>query len=160
MLIRNIYEQIVKEYYELIGYITRSDIVGPKNREIDLLGIKYLKKDNDYDVVWVEVSGSGGIYSKEECSKKFHPELESLAIELTGKTPRKIFIVYNLADESVCNEIKEELGISMMTLEDVLKDFIQLARENVRKKQPSYPFSPALPIRSFLQSMVDMELKL
>ena len=151
----NIYEQIVKEYYEVMGYLTRSNLKGPKNKEIDLLAIKYGSERESYHVIWAEVTGRGKIYKKEEIINKFSPELEKLAFEVTGKNPYKIFYVYALPTESVCEEVEKEHKITMMGLGDLLKDYIKLCRQNVERGK--YPYSPAIPLRSFLQTLIDLE---
>ena len=150
----NIYEQIVKEYYEVMGYLTRSNLKGPKNKEIDLLAIKYGSERESYHVIWAEVTGRGKAFEKDEKFNKFSPELERLSIELTGKKPYKIFYVYTLPSESICEEVEKKHKITMMGLEELLKDFIKICRQNVNSG--NYPYLPAIPLRSFLQTLIDL----
>ncbi|MHA1448114.1 MAG: hypothetical protein ACTSP4_01685 [Candidatus Hodarchaeales archaeon] len=146
---RNIYEQIVSEYYEITGYLTRNNIRGPSNTEIDLLAIKV--GDNGYDAVWAEITGS--FQSKEKIIKKFSPELEAIAKNLTGKKPVKRFYAYGLLEDEEVVELRNVHGIEMISLEDLLGKFINIAKKNVDKGR--YPFSPAAPLRSLLQVLVD-----
>jgi len=154
-MVNNIYEQIVNEYYELEGYLTRSNIRGARNTEIDLIAIKYNRSDDDYEVIWAEVTGKGRYLKKDQILSKFSSDLEKIVINLTGKKPKKIFYVYILPEESICNEVREEREIFMTELDTILKSFIKIARRNV--EQGRFPYSPAAPLRSLLQTLIDMK---
>ncbi len=154
--------QVVKEYYELEGFLTNSNIKGPRNKEIDLLAIRYEETLQDYVVIWAEVKGSGkvsrGKLSIEEIVRKFPPELEEIATEKTGKQPKKIFYTFYLPEKGIIERVIKEYKILIKPLQQPIEALVNRARENVTRRR--FPYSPACPIRSLLQALVEWNITL
>lgn len=121
----NIFEQLVKEFYEVKGYFLKENFSYGRNREADLLGINIKGECIHIEVTERKCSS----YEMNDLiTKKFDNEdIKQLYNELFGKTKvKKVYVVWWLKDASqlmtLNTIIKPKIKVKIISFQDIFDE--------------------------------------
>jgi len=138
----NVFEKIVKEFFELKGFFLRENISYGKNNEIDLLGFNPKTRENIHVEVTETVPSVNGL--KDLIKKKFENKyISDKYMKLLGtKKVKRIYVLWWYRKKSSKwqnrSEIEKEYNIKLISFEEIFEFFEAELKDSWGEKNKIY----------------------